>query len=558
MKKLFLIFICAFYFPFWSYSQDFLKDTIKNDEVIINRDSLEILQDSIDNERIQDTLNRIFNIVDTINIIKYDTSAVFNDSICVLEESINSDSIRYNNFISNLQDSLIFEREDTVQYVIYNLNNIIRNDSSQINDSTKQAIIKLIDYTQGANINPVIDYLQTKLRKSSLSFESEDSSLIFINDSIINAIEYLINIIPEDSIQLSFTNLNNDSILFKAKENELDSIRFNLFDNRGEYAVLWIKKSDSNVFNLYLEDGIYLEKAKQRKVVDQKLDTKIIAPKLKKVDKYNKILPIWTFEGLANIKLNQGHVSESWAEGGESSMSALSILKYSADFTKGKKRNLDTDVEYRLGYLKAGENELQKNDDKFEINAKYGRSAFKSWYYSGLLNFKTQLLIGKDYSNDTIIKISEFLSPAYLVFSLGLDYKPSKKLTILISPITSKFTIVADTVNFDQTRFGLEKNEFIRKEIGAYIKAISKIKFKNNIILENKVNFFTNYTDNPQNIDVDWEIDLVVKLTDYIKMSINAHFIYDDDVAFIDKEGEERGARSQYKELFGIGFTYSF
>jgi hypothetical protein len=98
----------------------------------------------------------------------------------------------------------------------------------------------------------------------------------------------------------------------------------------------------------------------------------------------------------------------------------------------------------------------------------------------------------------------------------------------------------------------------IRKEIGAYVKAISKIKFREIITLENKVNFFTNYSNNPQNIDVDWEANLGVNLTEYIKMSINAHFIYDDDVTFIDKEGNEGGARAQFKELFGIGFTYSF
>ena len=120
------------------------------------------------------------------------------------------------------------------------------------------------------------------------------------------------------------------------------------------------------------------------------------------------------------------------------------------------------------------------------------------------------------------------MSPAHIVFSLGMDYKPSNKLTILISPVTSKFTVVADTT-YDEARFGVGKNEKYRSEIGAYVKAISKIKIRENIMLENKINFFTNYVDNPQNIDVDWEANLAVKLTDYIQMTINAHFIHDDD-----------------------------
>jgi hypothetical protein len=215
-----------------------------------------------------------------------------------------------------------------------------------------------------------------------------------------------------------------------------------------------------------------------------------------------------------------------------------------------------------LGYLKAGDNEMQKNDDKFELNVKYGKQAFNNWYYSGLLNFKTQFFKGKEYVNDSTVNVvSEFLSPGYLVFSLGLDYKPSNKLTVLISPLTSKFTIVADTVSYDQTRFGLDNDEMIRKELGAYVKIISKLKFRNNINLENKLNFFTNYSNNPQNVDVDWEVNLGVQLTDYIKMSINTHFIYDDDVDIpVFEDGEQVGItkKAQFKELFGIGFTYSF
>jgi len=237
-------------------------------------------------------------------------------------------------------------------------------------------------------------------------------------------------------------------------------------------------------------------------------------------------------------------------------MSALSTFKFDLNYTYGKLRSWETILEYRLGYLKAGKNPIQKNDDKFELNTKFGKTAFNDWYYSSLLNFKTQILKGYDNPKDP--PVSEFLSPAYLVFSLGLDYKPNKKLTVLVSPITSKFTIVADTVRFDQTIFGLSSDELIRKEIGAYVKAISKIKIAENIILENKINFFTNYIKKPQNIDVDWEADLAVKLNDNIKISINAHIIYDDDVNTIDEDGEVGGPKLQFKEMLGVGFVYRF
>lgn len=563
--RLFFVLVLVLVCKMYSNAQNQELDTVsiisetitKNDT--LNSILLEYDNDSIQYKHIQDTLKSILNIKDTLisEIYANTLNFIINSDTIPLKDSI-VEFNTYDQILNFVKDSLYFDEPDSIHYVIYNLNRSIYNDSVLLNDTTKQAIYKLIDYTRSREIKPVISYLQSILIDSASIYEARDSSLKLLRDSIYNAVEFLIKSIPEDSTKFFIINTNKDSISFESAEYETDSIHVNLFDNRGESAVLWIKKSDTNLYEIYLEDGTYLEKAKLQKVVSFGIDSENIVPELKSVKNAEIIIPIWKFDGLADIRFNQGFVSESWAEGGESSMAALSILKYSADYTYGKLKNFDSDVEFRLGYIKAGENGLQKNDDKFEINVKYGTSAFNNWYYSGLLNFKTQFLKGFDYSDSTQTPISEILSPAHLVFSLGLDYKPSSKFTMLISPITSKFTIVADTTNYDQTRFGVDNDEKIRKELGAYIKIISKLKIKDNLILENKVNFFSNYADNPQNIDVDWEADLVVKLTDYIKMSINAHFIYDDNVKFINKSGEENGAKAQFKELFGIGFLYSF
>ncbi|MCB2195515.1 MAG: DUF3078 domain-containing protein [Bacteroidetes bacterium] len=538
-------------------------NTIKTNEI----DSI-----SIDSLHVKDTIS-IVKRPDIIPVLQTDSVTAHIDSTeLLLIEEVVADSTEmpdseklavksYEQVMDFISDSLFFEQADTVYYIMHNLNQLLSSDTIIANDTTKQAIYSLMEYSKKVNIDSVINYLNTKIKKDSV-IDYSDSTIRIYRDSLFNAVRFLIESVPEDSVYFYFKNMDRDSVLFYTAQDEIDSVRLNLYDNRGEEAVLWIEKSDIDVFNLYLEDGIYIEKARQQKVVDPRLDAGFEFPELKKVTIPNKILPIWDFEGSADIKFNQGYVSESWAEGGESSISTLSILKYSADYSYGKMRNLDTDVEYRLGYLKAGDNEMQKNDDKFELNVKYGKQAFNNWYYSGLLNFKTQFFEGKEYVNDSTVNIvSEFLSPAYVVFSLGLDYKPTNKLTVLISPLTSKFTIVADTVSYDQTRFGLDKDEMIRKELGAYVKIISKLKFSNNIKLENKLNFFTNYSKNPQNVDVDWELNLGVQLTDYITMSVNTHFIYDDDVDIpVFEDGVQVGItkKAQFKELFGIGFTYSF
>ncbi len=549
-------------------SQIIKTDSIQNsDTTIVVADSLKLngqLNNNPDNQEesiAQDTILKINSRSDSLEITAIiDSITVIQKDTISLEDSIVKVSF-YDQFLNLAQDSFFFEEPDTTDFIKYSLHHLIIRDSLILSDTIKYATLKLINHITDQEIDTITNYLNIKLGELLLK-EYQDSSLKIKRDSIFNAIEYLLEGIPEDSINLIFTNINKDSILFKVAEDQIDSVRLNLFDNRGEYATLWIRKSNVNAFNIYLEDGIYIEKARQRKVVNQRLETQSGLPGLRKVKKVSKILPMWKLGGLADIRFNQGYISDSWTEGGESSISTLSILKYSVDYSYGKIRNLDTDYEYRLGYIQAGENDLRKNDDKFEINAKYGRSAVNNWYYSALLNFKTQFFKGKEYINDSTVNvISEFLSPAYLVFSLGLDYKPSDKLTILISPITSKFTMVTDTVRFDQTRFGIGEDEYVRKEIGAYIKAISKLKIRENINLENKINFFTNYMNEPQNIDVDLEVDLKVKLTDYISMSIHAHYIYDHDVdipVFEDDQQVGVTKKGQFKELLGIGFVYSF
>ena len=544
----------------------YVNDSLRTDSLLIDKfQSDSIILEPLTKDTLKLTPEEIIVQVEHDSLPQLQLPENFTDSLkttdtSFITQSILTDSLLYQEFIGKLNDSLIFEKPDTSWYVSYKLNHLLNSGEFTINDTIERAIRKLIYFYQNQKTDHAIDYLKYKLDSSGQLISLKNKKATHLSDSLRDALVFLLQNIPEDSLSYTFYNSMNDSVNFDFRENEIDSVHFKLYDHRGEHVLLWIKKSDKNAFDLFLEDGVYLEKTRQQRIVEQGIDVNLKFPKLRKVRKTNIIVPIWELKGLADIKFNQGYLS-NWAEGGENSMSALSVFKFSADYNYGRIKSFDSDIEYRLGYLKLGDKPLQKNDDRLEINAKYGRTAFNNWYYSALVNFKTQFLKGYEYPND-LVAISQFMAPGYLVFSLGLDYKPSNKLTILVSPLTSKFTIMADTTNFDQTRYGLSKDEKIRKEIGAYIKAISKIKFNHKISLENKLTFFTNYTNNPQNIDVDWEADLSVALTDYIKLSVNAHMIYDDDVDFpvLDDAGNQIGTtqKLQFKELFGIGFTYQF
>lgn len=525
--------------------------------------------DSLEYEAIQDTIKMIIAgpaRTDSLLELKESTSnidSIYNkDSLqkALYNQKINDSHKRFTGFYSDQINKS--EKRDTLQFLINKINYFIKEDSLIVSDSIFNALKKLQLYIENRDISPELHFLTAKSNDQDFPTEPFDDYTTILNDTINNSLQYILEFLLKDSLNLTFRNKYNEKDFFYSATGVADSIHIKLYDQRGEFVLLWIKKTPDNIFDIHLEDGVYLQKAKQRSSIQKGIITNQTEIKLKEIKRINLVLPLWTYVGSINLNFSQSYLSD-WAAGGENSLSALSVLRYSIDLVYGK-RIWDNDIEYKLGYLKAGDGPLQKNDDKFELNSKYGHAAFNNWYYSFLLNFRTQFLVGYDYPNDTDpTPISGFLSPATLVFSLGLDYKPNKNLTLLLSPLTSKFTIFTDTVTFDQTRFGIEENENIKQEIGAYIKLLSKTYLRNDIILENRVTLFTNYVNNPQNIDIDWEATLNFELNEYYKFALNTHFIYDDDIDIpvyknIDGVKTKVGVtkKLQWKEVFSVGFTY--
>jgi hypothetical protein len=154
---------------------------------------------------------------------------------------------------------------------------------------------------------------------------------------------------------------------------------------------------------------------------------------------------------------------------------------------------------------------------------------------------------------------------------MGLDYKPNAYFSAFIAPLTGKFTFVTDDALSDAGAFGVTPGETIKSELGGYIRSIFtkndfKGEFMKNISFTTKIDLFSNYLENPQNIDVNWETLLGMKVNNYITVSFNTLLIYDDNikVAFDKNDngeieaGEAVGSKVQFKEILGVGFSYKF
>ncbi|MHC1732594.1 MAG: DUF3078 domain-containing protein [Bacteroidales bacterium] len=270
----------------------------------------------------------------------------------------------------------------------------------------------------------------------------------------------------------------------------------------------------------------------------------------------------WHKSGVFSLNMAQASFT-NWAAGGQNSVAINGLINLTANH-KSEKSGWDNALTIGYGKMIQKGNDLGwvKTDDRIDFQSKYGHKASEKWFYTGLMSFRTQMDNGYNYP-DTENKISGLLSPAYLLFSLGMDYKPNPQFSMFLSPLTSKNTIVMDEQLSSMGAFGVEPGKKFRPELGAYANiAYKKDEIVKNVNFQTRLDLFTNYLKNPQNIDISWEVLLVMKVNEFISATVNTHLLYDDDVLIKIGEGNEgepvMGKRVQFKEVIGVGLTYKF
>jgi len=275
----------------------------------------------------------------------------------------------------------------------------------------------------------------------------------------------------------------------------------------------------------------------------------------------------WKTGGVIAINLAQTSL-KNWASGGQNSFATNGIFSAFANYRKGVTA-WDNSLDVGYGLLKQGKNSsFRKTDDKIDFLSKYGKEAFKNFYYAAVLNLKTQMAPGYNYPNDSV-KISDFFAPAYLLGALGMDYKPDAYFSAFIAPLTAKFTFVKNKALYDIGAFGVTPGKKVLSEFGGYLRAIySRNDFKSallkNVSFTTKIDLFSNYLDNPQNIVINWETLIAMKVNKYISVSFNTQLIYDDKIKIkVDRNNDGvlddiPGSRTQFKEILGVGISIKF
>ena len=216
----------------------------------------------------------------------------------------------------------------------------------------------------------------------------------------------------------------------------------------------------------------------------------------------------WKKSGTFSLLGNQSSFS-NWLAGGQNAIAGNIGLNYNFNYKKG---NYSWDNQLLAGYglTKLSGEDMKKSDDRLQFNSLLGKKASGHWYYSLFFNFKTQMDSGFDPGSG--IKTSHFFSPAYFQFGPGMMWKKSDNLKFNFAPATSRVIIVDSQFTQLGPSFGVLQGKTSRYEFGAAINAYYKFNLMENVSVENILNLYSNYLDNPQNVDVDYTLNITMKI----------------------------------------------
>jgi hypothetical protein len=265
---------------------------------------------------------------------------------------------------------------------------------------------------------------------------------------------------------------------------------------------------------------------------------------------------IWRIGGLLNATVGQTALS-NWAAGGDQfSITGNSLFNVFA-FYKKDKNSWDNSLDLALGYVNTTTLGTRKTDDRIDLVSKYGYEFQPKWFLSALLNFRSQFASGYNYVNDSTRKLtSDFLAPAYVITSLGIDFKPRDQISIFISPITSRWIIVKNDELSAQGAYGVDTGATSRNEIGAYLTANVAYELVKGFTYKGKLDLYSNYRNQPKNIDVFMTNIFSMSVYKGFSFNLGADLIYDDDVRIFGKG--KNSPRLQVRQFIGLGYQTRF
>lgn len=291
-----------------------------------------------------------------------------------------------------------------------------------------------------------------------------------------------------------------------------------------------------------------------------------------KADKESVSKSGWSKKGEFNFIVGQGG-SRNWAAGSQRfSLMGDVTLNFQANRT-WRKNIWENNFDLAYGVLNISKVGLRKIDDKIDFTSLFRHSVSKNNVIGvgGWFNMRSQFHNGYDYAATGKNRISGLMAPGYLTLAPGIELRP-KCFSMFISPVASRMIVFTNEpysfqyqggVKPDGTSevplswfYNVDPERKVRFEFGALVSTKLSKNIAKNVGYRTRLDVFSNYVDDPQNIDVFWNNNFEFKVNKCLSASYTFDLIYDDDVKMFGPLKNK--AATQMRSQLGVGLVAKF
>lgn len=385
-------------------------------------------------------------------------------------------------------------------------------------------------------------------------------------DSLKNAVETLLaHTFERDSIPMFINDFSGKRTPFWLGSSKDNLYRFWVRNSDNDSITVWLGNPLKHDLTMILEDDVSVERMKKKAADDIPIATVVPDRALAKLSPLKEIPVHWSYGLVNSFSLNQNYLS-NWSRGGQSSLSGMFDVRGEAKYANKTSGSTWTNIgRIRYGSIRTKEQGIRTSTDIFELNSQYNKVIANKLDFSSVFYGKTQVANGYNYPNDSVV-ISKFLNPGTFTIGVGLEYKPSKETLMNFSMLSYKNTFVLDTTNISQTTHGVASGKRSKQEMGGQLMIRNKTVIMDGLSFTNAIRLFSNYTDKPQNVDVDWEMNIEKQIDWLFTIRLNMHLIYDDNIKFpvLDANNDpvllpdgspRKVAKTQFNQFLGLSLS---
>ncbi|MDE5744301.1 MAG: DUF3078 domain-containing protein [Paramuribaculum sp.] len=261
------------------------------------------------------------------------------------------------------------------------------------------------------------------------------------------------------------------------------------------------------------------------------------------------------FDALAMF--SQAYISPNWYQGGNRSLTAILNLVYNVKLNQKfyPKLLFETNISYKLGINSSPDDTIRSyniSEDLFQLNSKFGYKAFRRWYYSTSVQFKTQLL--QSYNTNSTTLRSAFMSPSQTNVGVGMTYEYTNKrktftFNASIDPLSWQL-VTCFSSRMNRAAYNIDPGHHTVNTFGSSGEYKLNWKLAYNISYNSRLFVFTDY----ERFQADWEHTIKFTINRYLSTQIFAHMRYDSSTPRV----HEGWHKFQFKEILSFNVSYTF